>query len=92
MPYLLSGDYREAAAAGRQAIELNPWFSSSFKGYLAALGYLGNARDAASVMERLLKLEPGFTVNDAIRRSPMGLPEDVERYAEGLRRAGLPEA
>ena len=41
MPHLLRGEYQEAAAAGRKAIELNPWFSSSFKGHLAALGHLG---------------------------------------------------
>jgi DNA-binding SARP family transcriptional activator/TolB-like protein len=91
MPHLARGEYREAAAAGRKAIELNPWFSSSFKGYLAALGHLGLDREAANVLARLLKLEPGFTVQDAIRRSPMSLPADVERYAEGLLRAGLPE-
>jgi DNA-binding SARP family transcriptional activator/TolB-like protein len=91
MPHLLRGDYEDAAMAGRKAIELNPWFSSSFKGQLAALGHLGRGEEAASVMVRLLKLEPKFTVRDAIRRSPMNLPADVERYAEGLRRAGLPE-
>jgi TolB-like protein len=91
MPLLLSGDYQEAAAAGREAIELNPWFSSSFKGYLAVLGHLGYHRDAAEVLARLLRLEPGFTVQDAIRRSPMGLAVDVERYATGLRLGGLPE-
>jgi DNA-binding SARP family transcriptional activator/TolB-like protein/Tfp pilus assembly protein PilF len=91
MPHLLRGEYHEAADAGRKAIELNPWFSSSFKGHLAVLGHLGCREEAASVKERLLKLEPDFTVRDAIRRSPMCVPEDVERYAEGLRRAGLPE-
>jgi DNA-binding SARP family transcriptional activator/TolB-like protein len=91
MPHLLRGEYEEAAMAGRKAIELNPWFSSSFKGHLAALGLLGCIEEAAGVMARLLKLEPKFTVRDAIRRSPMNLPADVERYAEGLRRAGLPE-
>ncbi len=91
MPHLLRGEFHEAAAVGRQAIELNSWFSSSFKGHLAALGHLGCAAEAAAVMSRLLKLEAGFTVRDAIRRSPMSLPEDVDRYAEGLRRAGLPE-
>ncbi len=91
MPHLLLGEYAEAAAAGRKAIELNPWFSSSFKGCLAALGHLGQAKEAAGVMTRLLKLEPNFTVRDAIRRSPMSLTADVERYAEGLRQAGLPE-
>jgi len=91
MPHLLLGEYHDAALAGRKAIELNPWFSSSFKGHLAALGHLGGGREAADVMARLLKLEPTFTVQDAVRRSPMNLAEDIERYAEGLRRAGLPE-
>ena len=79
MPHLLRGEYGAAAAAGREAIELNPWFTSSFKGYLAALGHLGHEKEAANVMGRLLKLEPGFTVRDAVRRSPMNLPGDVER-------------
>src|SRR4029077_10747911 len=91
MPHLLRGEYEEAVAAGRKAIELNPWFSSSFKGHLAALGHLGLRDEAAAVLSRLLKLEAGFTVRDAIRRSPMNVPADVDRYAEGLRRAGLPE-
>ena len=92
MPHLLLGEYQEAAAAGRKAIELNPWFSSSFKGHLAALGHLGHDQEAAQVRARLLKLEPGFTVRDAIRRSPIGSPDDIRRYAEGLRRGGLAEA
>jgi DNA-binding SARP family transcriptional activator/TolB-like protein len=91
MPHLLLGQHKEAAAAGRKAIELNPWFSSAFKGCLSALGHLGLAREAASVLSRLIKLEPNFTVQDAIRRSPMSVAADVDRYAEGLRRAGLPE-
>lgn len=91
MPHLLRGAYDDAAAAGRKAIELNPWFSSAFKGHLAALGHLGRGDEATAVLSRLLKLEPGFTVRDAIRRSPMGSSEDIERYAEGLRRAGLQE-
>jgi TolB-like protein len=91
MPRLLLGEYEEAAAAGRGAIELNPWFSSSFKGCLAALGHLGLTGEAASMMARLLRMEPGFTVQNAIRRSPMSVAEDIIRYSDGLRRAGLPE-
>jgi hypothetical protein len=43
------------------------------------------------VLSRLLNLEPSFTVQDAIRRSPMIVAADIERYAEGLRYGGLPE-
>jgi DNA-binding SARP family transcriptional activator/TolB-like protein len=91
MPHLLLGQYAAAAAAGRLAIELNPWFSSSFKGYLAALGHLGETGEAANVLARLLNLEPDFTIQAAIRRSPISLPADIARYAEGLRLGGLPE-
>ena len=44
------------------------------------------------MLEKLLRLEPGFTVEEAVLRSPLSRPEDIARYAEGLRRAGLREA
>ena len=43
------------------------------------------------VLSRLLVLEPGFSVREAMRRSPFARPEDIARFAEGLRRAGLRE-
>lgn len=91
MPHLLLEEYESAIEIGRRAIELNPWFSSSYKGHLAALGFLGRDQEAANVLARLRELEPGFSVRGAIERSPMTNPDDLARYAEGLRRAGLPE-
>jgi DNA-binding SARP family transcriptional activator/TolB-like protein/Tfp pilus assembly protein PilF len=88
--HLMRGDYASAVEAGRRAIELNPLFSSTYKSYLAALGWLGREREAADVRNRLLTLEPGFSVDQAVQRSPFLRAEDVARYAEGLRRAGLP--
>lgn len=91
MPFLLRGDYAQAAAIGRRAIELNPGFSSTYKGQLAALGHLGNREEAREVKARLLAIEPRFTVNVAIQRSPFQRPADLEHYAQGLRLGGLPE-
>jgi TolB-like protein/Flp pilus assembly protein TadD len=91
MPHLMRGDYASAIDVGRRAIELNPWFSSAYKGYLAALGHMGRTRESDEVLDRLLTLEPGFSVQQAMLRSPLSQPEDIERYAEGLRLAGLPE-
>ncbi len=91
MPHLLRADYTSAVEAGRRAIEINPYFSSAYKGYLSALGQLDRPREAAEVRHRLLTLEPGFSVREAVDRSPLSRPEDLARYAEGLRRAGLPE-
>jgi tetratricopeptide (TPR) repeat protein len=91
MPHLMRGDYPAAIQAGRRAIEMNPYFSSAYKGYLAALGLMDRRREAHEVLLRLLALEPRFSVTEAIGRSPLSRPEDVARYAEGLRRAGLRE-
>ncbi len=91
MPYFLRGELEKALSSGRRAMELNPSFTSTYKGYLATLGQLRREREAARVMARLLELEPGFCVRSAIERSPMTRLLDRNLYAEGLRRAGLPE-
>ncbi len=91
MPYLLTGQYAKAASAGRRACDLNPGFSSSYKGLLAALGHLGATTEAAKVLERLMRLEPAFSIRNALEGSPLKLQEDLIRYVEGLRRAGVPE-
>ncbi len=91
MPHLMRGDYASAIDVGRRSLQLNPCFSSTYKGYLAALGHMGKAREGGEVLRRLLELEPGFSVQEAVRRSPLTRPEDIDRYADGLRRAGLQE-
>jgi hypothetical protein len=88
---LLSKQYARAVEIGRRAITLNPGFTSTYKGQLAALGHLGRSSEADLVRRSLLELEPGFTVTQAIARSPMRRPEDLRCYAEGLRRGGLPD-
>lgn len=92
MPYFLQHDFETACSLGRRALELNPGFSSTYKGYLATLGHLGQDQEAARVRERLLRLEPDFSVASAVARSPMTRQEDLLLYAEGLRHAGLREA
>ena len=91
MPHLLRGDFPNAVEAGRRAIQMNPYFSSSYKGYLSALGLLDRKQEAAEVLGRLLALEPRFSMHEAMTRSPLTQPEDKARYADGLRRAGLRE-
>jgi DNA-binding SARP family transcriptional activator/TolB-like protein len=91
MPHFLCGDFETVVMLGRRAIELNPSFSSTYKGYLATLGQLRRDGEAARVLARLLTLEPGFSIRNAVERSPMMRSEDLALYAEGLRRAGLRE-
>ena len=91
MPFLLTGDYEIAAQLGRRAREAHPGLSSTYKGLLSAVGKLGLASEAATLRDALLGLEPQFSIQEAIDRSPLLRHEDLDSYAEGLRLAGIPE-
>ncbi len=88
---LCKRDYGAAVMIGRRGSELNPFFTAGLKHYVAALGHAGLREEAASVRNRLLAIEPGYTVAEAIRRSRYEQPSETEHYAEGLRLAGVPE-
>jgi DNA-binding SARP family transcriptional activator len=92
MPHYMRHEFDQAATLGRRAVELNPGFSSTYKGYLASLGYLGSKDEAARVLSRLIILEPNFSIKEAMERSPIVRHEDRDLYAEGLRRGGLRES
>ncbi len=52
---------------------------------------MGRIDDAEWEAEELLTLQPDFTLVDNLRRTPYKNPADLERWIEGLRKAGLPE-
>ncbi len=84
-------DYNAATQLGRRASELNPHFSAGLKHYLSALGHAKLFDEALAVRDRLLAIEPNYTVQESIRRSPYENRSEVEHYAAGLRKAMLPE-
>ena len=89
--YLLKRDYETAAEMGRTVSQLNPSFSASLKPYLAALGHLGREQEAAAVRQKLLMLEPDFTIERFMEVTPMENDVDRQNYAKGLRLAGIQE-
>ena len=82
---------KSAVVAGRAVTQMNPSFSAGFKPYLAALGHLGRAQEAAVARRRLLAIEPDFTVERFIATTSFERDSDRELFAEGLRLAGVPE-
>ena len=89
--HLMKGDYESAAAIGRSVVGMNPAFSAAYKPYLAALGYLGRPQEAEVVRHRLAAIEPGFSIRSFLATTPMQRESDRVHFAEGLRRAGVPE-
>ncbi len=91
LPRLLLGRYAEAAAIGRRVIALKPGLSASYKPYIAAVGHIGDRDAAGAARDRLLELEPAFTVARFLDVAPFAEQRDREHFADGLRRAGIPE-
>ena len=60
---------------------------------LQAIGYahLGMMKEAQAAAREVLRLHPGFTIGQWIQRPPFRQGPVLERYVEGLRKAGLPE-
>jgi tetratricopeptide (TPR) repeat protein len=85
------GDYERAALAGRRVVETNPDFVAAYKPLVAALGHLGRREEAKPYVDKLLTLEPKFTVENFGEVYPIKKASDRKRYMEGLRLAGVPE-
>ncbi len=91
VPHLLLGEDEEVIALGRAAIEAHPNLSAHYRPFLAALGHLGRTAHAAAARAKFLRLEPGFTIAGFLAGAPYVREEDRARFAEGLRKAGLPD-
>ena len=87
----LRGDDEKAAEFGRAVNELNPDYMPGCKVYLAALGRLGRAAEAAVVRKRLMGFEPKFRIDRFIADSAFEDPRATARLANGMRQAGIAE-
>jgi DNA-binding SARP family transcriptional activator/TolB-like protein len=89
--YNLKGDFEQAYRHGRRFVRENPDFSNGYKPLIAALGHLGRRDEAAPYVQRLLQLEPHFTIARFIGSYPLARQEDRDNYARGLELAGVPK-
>jgi DNA-binding SARP family transcriptional activator/TolB-like protein len=89
--YTFKGDYERAVLVGCRAVEANPNFTPGYKPLIASLGHLGRREEAQVFVDKLLSLEPNFTVQRFGQVYSFKKARDRERYMEGLRLAGVPE-
>ncbi len=90
--HFLLGRYDEAASWAAMALQDNPDFQPALRIAAASNAMAGRPEQAHKAMARLLQLNPALRVSnlkDVL--SPYRRAEDLSRYEEGLRRAGLPE-
>jgi TolB-like protein len=88
--YFFKRDYEQAVLVGRGGVKSNPNFSAGYKPLIAALGHLGRRDEAKPHIDKLLSLEPHFTVEHFGKTHPIKRPQDRKRYMRGLLLAGVP--
>ena len=88
----VAGRIEEAAEWARKAGEANPQFPGGYRTFAASAGNLGRLTEAAAAREKLQELLPHLTIAQLRESLPyFKNPDDLERYLDGLRKAGLPE-
>ena len=85
------GRDEEALELVREAVERNSNFSGGRLLLAAILGQLGREEDANWEAEEILALKPDFSITSERQQVLYKRPQDLDRYLEGLRKAGLPE-
>ena len=86
--HLLAGKYETAAALLRERILLVPGTDFSRVFLASALGYLGEVDEARRIWRELKEINPKYSFREHFSRQPFR-QEDVERVADGLKKAGL---
>lgn len=81
--------YDEACEWGVKSIQENPQFPGGHRILAASYGQLGRMQEAQTALKELLVLMPGMTIDDVRKQVPFKKSGDMERYLDGLRKAGL---
>jgi TolB-like protein len=90
--HFLLGRYDDAASWAALALQDRPDYQPALRQVAASNAMAGRPEQAQKAMARLRQLNPALRISnlkDVL--GPYQRAEDFARYAEGLRRAGLPE-
>jgi adenylate cyclase len=90
--HIFAGRYDVASSWAGMALRERPDLSIALRIAPASHALAGRLNEAQNVLARLRQLDPTLRVSNLRDRlGPYRRPEDVARYEEGLRKAGLPE-
>jgi len=87
--YLVAGNYEAAAAILKERIAITPTTDLSRALLASALGHLGRVDEARQIWLELREINPRYSYADHFGRLPFRDSADADKFAEGLRKAGL---
>ena len=89
--YLSAGSYARATELAKNSLRANATHVSTYRALVIAQAIGGDTEGARSSAQRLIQLDPSYTVTKFLaRRSGGGFDEMSKSFAEALRLAGIP--
>jgi tetratricopeptide (TPR) repeat protein len=89
--HFFAGRDDEASAQADQALQQNPNLHPALRISAASHALAGRLEKAQGALLRLRQVDPDLRVSKLKHLTPLRRPEDLAKYEEGMRRAGLPE-
>jgi tetratricopeptide (TPR) repeat protein len=90
--HFFAGRYDDASAWAERAMRENPNHRQATRVAAASHALAGRSEEARNAMARVAQLDPELRLSNMKERLPaLRRLEDLARYAEGLRKAGLPK-
>ncbi|MBR0775818.1 winged helix-turn-helix domain-containing protein [Bradyrhizobium diazoefficiens] len=89
--HFLLGQYDEAASWAARTLQEDPDFPAALRVAAASHAMAGRQEQAGKAVARLRQILPALRVSSMRNVMPHRRVEDLARYEEALRRAGLPE-
>jgi TolB-like protein/class 3 adenylate cyclase len=91
LAHFLAGRYEEALIWESKALRERPGLLPALRLVTASNALAGKLEEAKKALARLLELDPTLRISNLRDYSMVHRPEDFAKYADGLRKAGLPE-
>lgn len=87
------GDYKESKEVALDCLAKTPGDVRCLESLVRALGELGPPEEAKKAVDKLLRFSPNYSVSEYVRRASKNRHDKaaIERWANGLRKAGIPE-
>ncbi len=89
--HFLADRYDEAIAWANRALREQPSYPAANRILAASNALAGHMNEAHEAIAHLRELDPSLRVSNLAEVFPLRRPEDLAKFAEGLRKAGLPE-
>lgn len=91
LAHFIAGRYDAATSWAEKAFHKQGKFHATIRILAASHALAGRLDKARTAMARMREVNPTLRLLDLVDLVPFRRPDDFARYAEGLRRAGLPE-